>query len=191
MSAIMSSIIGDTDRHANEEWRPQDDRRRSVNPAIDIEADRQMTDLVAARNNIVVDAWMQPWLYQGNDAMRIWIESDTSSRIMKCRVSFLRARRTPPSDVAELVARKDAFSELTYMKLYGVTFAPDPAVFDLIIDNSQYIHTPTIADSDRGISGFHRELVSTILAINGSIISNLGSPLFISYDNHGSLTSGS
>lgn len=56
--------------------------------------------------NVVVDAWLQPWLYRGDDALRIWIESSVVTRLMKASVTVLRRGEAVPSDLRINLARK-------------------------------------------------------------------------------------
>lgn len=161
MSEIMSSVIPPSLR-GSREWETSHDEYRASHATVDQKVDQLMSDRVRATSNLVVDAWLQPWLYTA-PALRVWIDSDRRSRAMKCVVSFLREGKSPPEDPVELIDRKDQFSVKQFQANYGVAFGPDNRVFDLTVDNSRYISAPTIMASDVGIRSFHLVLLQQVL----------------------------
>jgi cytidylate kinase len=141
------------------EWLPVVDERRSASPECDEDLDRLMgLDIATSTRPLVVDAWLQPWLCNRSDALRIWLQSDRSSRLLKATVSHLRRGHGPPSSVAEQIRSKDQFSVDTFESLYGIKFGYDASLFDFSIDNSLYIQAASICASDRGIAEFEPEL---------------------------------
>jgi cytidylate kinase len=154
MSAIRRSCIP-ASSSPQEEWLPAGDRLRGVNTLLDREADHQMNERInITKTPIVVDAWLQPWLCELPGAVRVWLGSDFVSRAVKAQVSRLRSQLNPSHFIAETVAKKDEFSIAQFRRLYGIEFGPDPDIFDLFLDNSQYITDPTISASDAGIRRF-------------------------------------
>jgi cytidylate kinase len=138
------------------EWDPAIDSERLTSLAFDQALDDEITRLI--KNSpvpLVVDAWLQPWLYRGDDALRVWLYSDTASRIRKAAVSYLRLAMQPTTDIVTEVHRKDVFSIDIFKRLYGIEFAYSAELFDAFGDNSAYIKDSTIADSDHGISKYH------------------------------------
>lgn len=77
MASVRKDLLGDRLDHSefDREWTPSHDLLRATDASIDLRADQQMTAIVTDRSNIVVDAWLQPWLYRGGDALRIWLAS--------------------------------------------------------------------------------------------------------------------
>ena len=145
------------------EWDPGIDllRRRSL------EADRRLDALMSERMRaspvpLVVDAWLQPWLCRDRCAVRVWIASSAESRIAKAKVTFMRAGLPVPGDIDRQVGRKDRFSRRIFGELYGIDFAPDPSVFDVIVDNTRYIAESSIEASDNGIAEFEPVLEQAI-----------------------------
>lgn len=112
MASIRKEILGEqlVFSERDREWTPSHDQLRAADINIDLEADQRMAAIVADRSNIVVDAWLQPWLYQAGDALRIWIESSVETRIMKTAVATMRRGEVPSSRIADVLAAKDEFS---------------------------------------------------------------------------------
>jgi hypothetical protein len=63
---------------------------------------------------------------------------------------------------ADIVHDKDGFAREQFVKLYGIRFGYDPALFDLRIDNSTYITEPSISASDAGIREFQPVLMRSL-----------------------------
>lgn len=166
MSEIRRQLLPDS-ASAQSEWLPEGDRRRAADSDLDRAMDRLMGQAIATSDGpVVVDAWLQPWLCAHPGAVRVWLDSSFPSRVTKAQVSRLRAGAPPSSTTPREIAEKDAFSVRHFRKVHGVRFGPDPAVFDLILDNSSFITGPTVESSDRGIAGFgpvFNELVSGLL----------------------------
>jgi cytidylate kinase len=146
------------------EWLPAVDAFRSASPESDKGLDRLMgREILASTRPLVVDAWLQPWLCSQSDALRIWLESDWSSRLLKAIVSHLRRGHRPPTAwVADQIRSKDQFSVDMFESLYGIRFRYDASLFDFSIDNSRYIRMASIHASDRGIAEFQPELERTV-----------------------------
>jgi cytidylate kinase len=154
MSEIRRScVVGSSS--SQEEWLPAGDRIRSANTALDREMDRRLAELIESSNEaVVVDAWLQPWLCESRSAVRVWLHSDFSSRVLKAQVSRLRSGLRPSPTIGTTIADKDAFSVDHFRRLYGIDFGPDPDIFDLQLDNTEWIGEATIQASDEGISRF-------------------------------------
>ncbi|MCP2244254.1 hypothetical protein [Lentzea aerocolonigenes] len=161
MSTVMRELLGVTAQAR--EWEPGFDARRAADVRIDRVADERMTEFIAGQEKVVVDAWLQPWLQPAGTAVNVWFESDHRSRAMKCAVSFLRnGEERSLAASSDLVAAKDLFSREQFARLYGISFSYSPEVFDLRCDNSGFIRTPTVDDSDRGIRDFQRVLMRDV-----------------------------
>jgi cytidylate kinase len=154
-SAIRRSLHSLPNMAQGQEWSPAFDSERSNSPDIDKRLDTLIENKIAAtREPLVVDAWLQPWLYQNANALRVWLHSDVDSRVRKATVSYLRLGLKPPGDVADEVQRKDEFSISIFRQLYGIRFDFDPQMFQVWSDNSKYIPKATIQCSDRGIAEY-------------------------------------
>lgn len=137
---------------ANREWSPAIDSQRAGSLELDRMLDREIARLIdATQAPLVVDAWLQPWLYRGGDALRVWLHSDVESRIKKAVVSHLRSGTQPTINAATEIQEKDAFSVNIFAQLYNIEFSYSTNLFDVLGDNSKYIRSATVADSDRGI----------------------------------------
>lgn len=164
IASVRKDVLGDQLDHPerDREWTPSHDRLRAADTSIDLQADQRMAAIVADRSNIVVDAWLQPWLYRGSDALRIWIESTIEARIMKAAVTAMRRGEIPPGDIGDIVAAKDDFSRTHFKHLYSIDLYGNPVIFCMIMDNSMYIGEPLIAESDAGIAAFRLVLLRRV-----------------------------
>lgn len=145
------------------EWDPAIDLRRRDSPVYDRVLDEIISRQVQASvRPLIVDAWLQPWLCADDSAIRVWIESSLEARVRKATVTCLRNETALPFDLESQIAAKDDFSHSMFTRLYGIDFGPDPEIFDLIVDNSQFIAHPTVEASDFGISQFEPLLEQAI-----------------------------
>lgn len=160
MSHIMKEFTAVKDLR---DWTPQQDKIRKSDSSIDIDADCHLLEVVSSRSSIIVDAWLQPWLYRSASAIRVWLESSRPARTKKCAVSYLRDQNSlSEQQAADIVHDKDGFARDQFVKLYGIRFGYDPALFDLRIDNSTYITEPSISASDAGIREFQPVLMRSL-----------------------------
>lgn len=161
MASVRKWILGNHLDMAerDREWTPTHDTLRAADPDIDMRADRLMASVINEHTNVVVDAWLQPWIYGEDDALRVWIESSEEARVMKGVVAALRRGEVAAPDFRNVLAAKDNFSRKHFRQLYSIELFADPAVFDIIIDNSEYINEPSIVDSDAGIAAFRQVLL--------------------------------
>jgi cytidylate kinase len=164
MRQAIATISPDAHRDLGvHEWEPAIDLTRADSAEIDALADTLIARYVHGRSDVVVDAWLQPWLYDG-PAIRIWVDSDHASRCMKYIVSCLREGTEPDPDPAQYLGAKDAFSRSTFADMYGINFGPTEQ-FDIHFDNSRFIREPTIAASDAGIRDSSPLLLAEVIAL--------------------------
>jgi cytidylate kinase len=154
-SEIRRKLHPSVDLHSGQEWQPAIDIERSNT----LKFDRMLDDIITgeikkSRTPLVVDAWLQPWLYHEDDALRVWLHSDAASRAKKAQVSYQRIGISPPGNIADRVKAKDDFSVEMFRRLYGIAFAYSHEIFQLWADNSRYIRESTIDASDRGIAEY-------------------------------------
>jgi cytidylate kinase len=153
-------------RRSSAEWDPSMDNMRKRVPSIDVMVDSIIERQInAARTPLVVDAWLQPWLCRRTSAVRVWLESGEESRTLKAAVSLLRRGSAPPQGLAVQVKQKDEFSIDFFRLLYGIDFGPELGLFDIVLDNSGYISSANIADSDRGILEFKPVFGAAVTAV--------------------------
>ncbi|MGH3873547.1 MAG: cytidylate kinase family protein [Pseudonocardiaceae bacterium] len=165
IASVRKSILGNKLDAAERyrEWTPAHDKLRAADPSIDLRADHLMTRIMSERANVVVDAWLQPWIYRRDDALRIWIESSAETRLMKAEVAALRRGEAVSCDIRNSLAAKDEFSRIHFHRLYSIELFGDPSVFSVLIDNSEYIDEPSIAKSDAGIAAFRQVLLEHVI----------------------------
>lgn len=162
-SQVRRELRSSSGEKSAREWDPTVDRTRRRT----LRADRELDEIIgqkirASASPLVVDAWLQPWLCADDEAVRVWIESSTTSRVWKATVTFLRDNIAVPPDIETQIAQKDEFSRWMFSKLYGIEFGPDPDVFDVMLDNSKCIERPTVEASDFGIAQFEPVLEQAI-----------------------------
>jgi len=120
--------------------------------AADAELDRRLLELAASRQCTVFDTWALAWLAPG-PMVRVWIESDPSSRARKCLVSQTRTR-LPLADCGELCREKGEHTRASFRRRHGFDLFVDRDRYDLVLGNSHLIPTPDRACAERGVAAF-------------------------------------
>jgi cytidylate kinase len=159
----MVRVMGDVLAHdwpalPTSRWTPARDLVRRDNADVDLLADERMVRLAETTPIGVFDAWALPWLYDRDDAVRLWLESDLPSRIRKYQVSQLPLCPDEAA-VRELLADKDGFARARFAELYGFDLYTDRSPFELVADNSSYLPVATADAARAGVAAFHRELL--------------------------------
>lgn len=138
------------------------DKRRDERP-VDREVNDYLRSELRRRDRTVFDSWSAAWL-GGPPCLRVYIESDRNSRARKALVS--QEPYGPYLSLAEslsLIDQKDRSTAARLQPLLGVDVRYDRSPFDLVLDNTALIDTPTIASACRGIKTFHKRLVVSIM----------------------------
>lgn len=159
MLDILSSRLGASQTR----WTPRFDGR---DPEVDLGADRLMVQLATTEAGGVFDAWALPWLYAGQDAISVWIESSPESRLNKAKVSEMLAHMTSTAadgvDLASLLEEKDHFSRRRFYDLYGFDLYTDRSPFNLVLDNGPLMPSPSCDAAIRGVALFHVQLLDAL-----------------------------
>lgn len=117
-------------------WLEEDGRRinqmRDEKP-IDYLLDRQLLDLVSNSNDVVTDSWALPWLYDGSDAVRIYLKPSLSSRAIMAFYSRER-KKYSVAELIPMIDEKDKYTREKFLKLYDFDIF-DTSRFDLVLDN--------------------------------------------------------
>lgn len=120
--------------------------------AIDDALESYLISEIDRRSSTVFDTWALPWIYPG-ESLRIWIESDETSRSWKSYVSQGGSPQ-PVEACAAHVAEKDRTTRNRFLRRHGFDLFTDRSVFDAILVNGHLISAPTAPASKRGIALF-------------------------------------
>jgi cytidylate kinase len=131
--------------------------------AADVELDRRLLELAATRQRTVFDTWSLAWLSPG-PVVRVWIESDPSSRARKCLVSQTRTRLSL-ADCEALCWEKDDHTRASFRRRHGFDLFVDRDRYDLVLCNSHLIPTPDRACADKGIAAFAPVVQEAVTAL--------------------------
>lgn len=172
-SSLMLNRLRITPDESNTLWATRFDeveKRRDQSPV-----DRDVNELLGAalrhRDRTVFDSWSAAWLDQNGRSLRIYIESDRSSRALKARVS--QEPHGPYLSISacqDLIDQKDESTAVRLRPLLGTDVRYDRSPFDLVLDNTALIREPNIISARRGINMFHDQLVR-------GIVDRLGEPV--------------
>jgi cytidylate kinase len=147
-----------------DQWVPEVDDRRAEDKSLDQRLDALALETLSDNEDCVMDAWALPWFSQGIDAVRVWIGSDLHSRVLKAKVAELREGRTSGyCDRRAVVTRKDQFSRQRFSELHQFDLYTDRTPFDIVVDNSCFMRSASIAASDAGVENFRPVLRSAVL----------------------------
>ena len=90
--------------------------------------------MAKSKNDLIFDSITLPWLYQGNDLVRIYLGANPQARAL----ISLGSRDVMPyslEELRELIRIKDEHTLKLFKEMYGITIG-DTSSFDFVIDNS-------------------------------------------------------
>jgi cytidylate kinase len=123
--------------------------------------DSELLNLECLRNGCVFDTSTMPWRHR-RPALCIWLESSLESRVLKSIVSHHGNGAIALDEYPRLIAEKDRATRSLYKELYGLRIGDDLAPFDLVLDISTLIKTPTLAAALSSIRTTHRVIRSAV-----------------------------
>ena len=122
---------------------------------VDIELEARMQDLARKQGRLVLDTWAMAWIYDGPRPMiRVWMESDATSRTKKCYVSQDGEKTLDLHECNNLINKKDTETRDKFLRRLDFDLFNDKQRYDAIIDNTRLIPEPTAGCSQRGIESF-------------------------------------
>ncbi len=121
--------------------------------ALDDALEARLIQLATERDGLVLDTWALPWISDG-PMIRIWIESDRRSRSWKCYVSQGETYERDIEACAALIDAKDQTTRNIFQRRHKFDLFSDRSIFDLIVENTHLIDSPTREGADRGIEAF-------------------------------------
>lgn len=106
-------------------------KERQGDFSLDTCVDDKLLHWVRTEDGIVVDSWTLPWLYRGEDMLRIYFDMDLEARASK---AFESGKHTPLTfdQIRDRIRQKDEISASLFRTLYGIDIF-DKSAFDLII----------------------------------------------------------
>lgn len=159
---LLADLVAErTSTRKEKRWQPSLDAARRADESIDDELDGLLTTLFKHHNSGVFDACLLPWVAPDVPAIRVWIESDLSSRLRKCFVSHL-GEGIGWDEASARVTGKDAFTEARLRKTRGCSYGPASATFEVVANNESLIPVPTSECAEAGIAAFQPVLLSAI-----------------------------
>ena len=121
----------------------------------DIELETRMTKLSNSQDGLVLDTWAMAWIYSGPTPMvRLWIESNESSRTRKCYVSQGNNKDRDLKECRQLINQKDGDTRMKFQRRLSFDLFTDRSRYNVILDNSRLIPEATTEVAQRGIATF-------------------------------------
>lgn len=121
----------------------------------------ELRRIESCTTDCVFDTATMPWRAQ-RACLKIWLESDTKSRISKSIASHRGRSRLAVNEYSEMISRKDKETAKLYNRLYGFNIGPDEEVFDVIIDISSFVEDSTFEATQKSISAVS-EIITPIV----------------------------
>jgi cytidylate kinase len=138
---------------------------------VDAELESRLEDLARTRDRTVFDSWALAWI-SPSPMVRIWIESDLTSRTRKCLVSLGDEPR--PMDECEAVLRaKDDHNRAMFLRRHGFDLFRDRDRYHAVLCNSHLIPSATEQEARRGIEKFAPVVRDAALAVTGADVGGL------------------
>ncbi|WP_139235256.1 cytidylate kinase family protein [Actinopolyspora lacussalsi] len=131
---------------------------------VDDELDRRLVQLAAENEGLVIDSWGIAWTCQA-PMVRVWLDSDATSRTWKCYVSQGNPPQYDLYGCAELVSGKDISTRNMFLKRHGFDIFGSRDIFDVILDNTHLIREPTQQSANQGIKEFEPVMFSAVSSL--------------------------
>jgi cytidylate kinase len=131
--------------------------------AVDIELERRLEELALSCDRTVFDSWALAWISR-SPMVRVWVESDLSSRVRKCLVS-LGDNPRPPAECRALLQAKDDANRSVFRRRHGFDLFRDRDQYHAVLCNSHLIPGATEQAARRGIETFAPVVRDAVLAV--------------------------
>ena len=112
--------------------------------------DKELSRIEKMNTGCIFDSWIMPWRKASN-GLCIYLASNLESRVMKGIVSRRDSGFHGSEEYKEEIKAKDDAAVNLYRKIYGVDIEKDLHVFDIIIDVTEFIESPTFESSQVSI----------------------------------------
>jgi cytidylate kinase len=123
---------------------------------VDIELEARITKMANAQDGLILDTWALAWVYDGpTPTVRLWIDSDETSRTHKCYVSQDKSK--PLLDMQEcrdLVNTKDNDTAKKFRRRLHFDLFNDREKYDIVLDNTMLMPEATKEAERQGIATF-------------------------------------
>jgi cytidylate kinase len=123
--------------------------------------DQELQRIERSSKGFVFDSWIMPWRKTSN-GLTIYLKSSLKSRTMKAAVSRRENGFIIDNIYKEKIKEKDNSAIALYKKLHGVDIENDLSIFDIVIDNTSFIESPTFEASQLSIIKTHSIVQSAV-----------------------------
>jgi cytidylate kinase len=135
---------------------------------VDNQLESRLLELAGEDTGQVFDVWGLPWTSADPGLARLWIESTPRSRATKCFVSQgLSAGARTLSECQTFINDKDLANRALFKRTQNFDLFVDHDVFQIVLDNTQFIAKPSLEAARRGISAFAPFVRRSIDAFRG------------------------
>jgi cytidylate kinase len=101
---------------------------------IDEDIDNTLLGIAEKQDNFIMESWTVPFLYQGNDAIKIYLNPPAESRI-KMALASKEDKSLKDTEILKGINNKDLTSMKRFKELYDIDIFSTNG-FDIIMDNS-------------------------------------------------------
>lgn len=113
------------------------------NSAVDKVVDIELLTVAEQNTRLVFDSWTLPWLYTGNDMLRIYLNPSIEARARMAYYSK-QNKKYSMDELMALIDLKDSASRERFLKMYDFDITSFD-IFDLVFDNSHLQAQETLA----------------------------------------------
>lgn len=99
---------------------------RYQNKFFDEEVDKKLIE-IGKKGNIILDAWVMPWLFEGG--YKIWLEADRKTRAKR----IVKRDQIKYNEAMKLLEEREEKSCSIYRKMYNIEFGNDFSPFDITL----------------------------------------------------------
>ncbi|MBU0966838.1 MAG: hypothetical protein KKA54_10735 [Proteobacteria bacterium] len=125
------------------------------------DVDKELLRIEKNNTGCIFDTWIMPWI-KSSDGISIYIMSSLESRTIKAAVSRRENDFIIDESYKNEIRYKDRISINLHKKYYGIDIENDLSVFDVIIDISEFIKTPTFESSQSSIEKANSIIIAVV-----------------------------
>lgn len=115
-----------------EKGKELDERRDAT--STDKHVDEILLNKARTCDNVIFDSWTLPWLYDNDDAVRIYLNPTTNARAQMAFCSK-QDKHFTTDELRKRITEKDECSRCRFLAMYGFDIF-DKSPFHLVFDNS-------------------------------------------------------
>jgi cytidylate kinase len=163
---LMLELLGMTSTSPDGVWFHAHEQITAARAVTDVDdvLDQHLQEMARTNTRTVFDTWTLAWVSEA-PIVRVWVESDRSSRIRKAYVSQGAEPALDLAGCAALVQRKDDEARQRFILSHGYDLYNDRHRYHALLDNSHLIPNASAAAAAAGVARFSPAVTAVTRAL--------------------------